>query len=75
MCIRDSLFIDLYEEAGNLILKVRDDGAGLTVSAREEGFGSKLIQSLSQKLEADIITRSDHGTEVMLTIREYKKAA
>jgi len=70
-----NLFIDLYEEAGNLILKVRDDGAGLTVSAREEGFGSKLIQSLSQKLEADIITRSDHGTEVMLTIREYKKAA
>jgi two-component sensor histidine kinase len=70
-----NLFVDLFEESGNLILKVRDDGTGMTKAASQEGFGSKLIQSLSQKLEADITTRTMNGTEVMLTIREYKKAA
>lgn len=70
-----NLFVELFEEAGNLILKVRDDGAGMTKAASQEGFGSKLIQSLSQKLEADITTRTTNGTEVMLTIREYRKAA
>lgn len=70
-----NLFVDLYEDAGNLILKVRDDGTGLTSVASHDGFGSKLIQSLSQKLEADITTMSRNGTEVMLTIREYRKAA
>ncbi len=70
-----NLFVDLFEQSGYLILKVRDDGTGLTKAASQEGFGSKLIQSLSQKLEADITTRSSHGTEVMLTIKEYKKAA
>lgn len=70
-----NLYVELYEADGNLILKVRDDGTGLSAAASQEGFGSKLIQSLSQKLEADITTRSTHGTEVMLTIREYRKAA
>jgi len=70
-----NLYVDLYEAGGNLILKVRDDGTGLSAPASQEGFGSKLIQSLSQKLEADITTRSTNGTEVMLTIREYRKAA
>jgi len=70
-----NLFVALYEDSGNLILKVRDDGSGFTSVASQEGFGSKLIQSLSQKLEADITTMSRNGTEVMLTIREYRKAA
>lgn len=70
-----NLFVDLFEEAGNLILIVRDDGDGIPHTNAKSGFGNKLIQSLSQKLEADITTRSREGTEVRLTIREYRKAA
>lgn len=70
-----NLYVDLFEQSGNLILKVRDDGNGMTNTTTKEGFGSKLIQSLSQKLEADITTRSMQGTEIILTIREYRKAA
>lgn len=70
-----NLYVDLFEKSGNLILIVRDDGNGMTKNNTREGFGSKLIQSLSQKLEADITTRSTQGTEITLTIREYKKAA
>lgn len=70
-----NLYVDLFEKSGNLILIVRDDGNGMTNNNTREGFGSKLIQSLSQKLEADITTRSTQGTEITLTIREYKKAA
>ncbi len=70
-----NLYVELYEKNGNLILTVRDDGNGIPHDDSRSGFGSKLIQSLSQKLEADITTRSREGTEVMLTIREYRKAA
>ncbi len=73
--IAGNLYIALFEQSGNLILKVRDDGNGMTTQSTKEGFGSKLIQSLSQKLEADITTRSMQGTEITLTIREYRKAA
>ncbi len=70
-----NLYVELFEQSGNLILKVRDDGNGFTSSSTQEGFGNKLIQSLSQKLEADITTRSTSGTEITLTIRAYRKAA
>ena len=70
-----NLYVDLYEEGRQLIMKVRDDGTGLSTAREKEGFGTKLIQSLSQKLEANITTRSVHGTEVILRIKEYKKAA
>ncbi len=73
--LHGNLYVDLFEKSGNLILHVRDDGTGISYESRHEGFGSKLIQLLSQKLEADITTRSSHGTDVILTIREYRKAA
>jgi two-component sensor histidine kinase len=72
---KGNLYVELFEENDHLILRVKDDGSGLSDVKSREGFGTKLIQSLSQKLEADITTRSSNGTEVILTIRDYRKAA
>lgn len=70
-----NLYVDLHEDDRQLVMKIRDDGTGLSISRENEGFGTKLIQSLSQKLEANITTRTVHGTEVILRIKDYKKAA
>ncbi len=69
------LNVSLFEDDGTLVLKVQDDGIGRSSDPEQEGFGTKLIQSLSQKLEASITTRSVQGTEVTLRIKDYKKAA
>ena len=39
----------------------------------KKSFGQKLIKSLSDKLEADIVVISDSGTDVTLSIKDYKK--
>ncbi len=69
------LYIDLYEDNQTLILRVRDDGIGIAEQTALTGFGSKLIQSLSAKLEAEISRDYSTGTEVKLVIRDYLKAA
>jgi two-component sensor histidine kinase len=69
------LFIDLYEAGDELVLRVRDTGVGDQMEKGKDGFGSKLIQSLSDKLEARINTSYLKGTTVEVLIRDYKKAA
>ena len=66
----------LWEKDGHLIFKVKDNGIGYntdTVGVGKKSFGQKLIKSLSDKLEADVSVTTESGTEVTLSIKDYKK--
>ena len=70
------LIVRLWEKDGHLIFKVKDNGVGYNRDAVSEGkksFGQKLIKSLSDKLEADVSVTTESGTEVTLSIKDYKK--
>ncbi len=71
------LTVTLKEENGKLIFKVEDNGIGIDLIASKEkkSFGQKLIQSLAEKLEAEIQIETSEGTSVQLIIRDYQKAA
>jgi len=71
-----SIAITLREEEDTLQLEVSDTGKGYDTSAKSEseGFGQKLINSLSRQLEANLETESDtEGTRNRLTITKYKR--
>ncbi len=73
-----TLHVSLWEEKEALYFKVRDNGIGIgsdSIENEKGGFGQKLILTLAEKLEAEIKTTSTAGTEVLLKIRDYKKAA
>jgi two-component sensor histidine kinase len=70
-----NLYVDLYESQNKLILKIKDDGEGISKQSDEEGFGTKLIHSLNQKLEAEMTITFDRGMEILIEIHDYKKAA
>ncbi|HMR89855.1 MAG TPA: histidine kinase dimerization/phosphoacceptor domain -containing protein [Saprospiraceae bacterium] len=70
------LSVKLWEEGDRLIFNVKDNGSGYDENLVAEGkksFGQKLIRSLSDKLEADIHVTSNNGTNVTLSIKDYKK--
>lgn len=72
------LKVSLKEVNKTLILTVSDNGIGkkspMDPNAKS-GFGKMLIQSLSSKLEAEIVERQDNGTSIEITIHDYKVAA
>jgi two-component sensor histidine kinase/DNA-binding NarL/FixJ family response regulator len=61
-------------------LSVADNGVGLahtpddTGRARPETFGYKLIRLLSQQLQATLVQRCHHGTEVTVTFKQIRKS-
>lgn len=70
------LIVRLWEKEGQLLFKVKDNGVGYDAVKTGEGkksFGHKLIKSLSDKLEANISLNTESGTEVTLSIKDYKK--
>ena len=70
------LSVKLWEEGDRLIFNVKDNGSGYDENLVAEGkksFGQKLIRSLSDKLEADIQVTTNNGTNVTLSIKDYKK--
>jgi len=70
------LVVKLLEKDGYLIFNVKDNGNGYDENLVTEGkksFGQKLIKSLSDKLEADVQVTTTTGTDVTLSIKEYKK--
>lgn len=72
------LQVKLWENDGNLYFNVRDNGKGydtVHISEHKRSFGQRLIRSLSDKLEAEIEIISDKGTDVLLKIKDYKKAS
>lgn len=70
------LFIGLKEENNELILEVADNGVGYNpnvLSEKPVTFGQKLVRSLSEKLQADLVVSTENGTKVVMKIREYDK--
>jgi len=74
---RDSgqIFISLHESAGQLVLKVKDDGIGINSENANsaDGFGLSLIDAFRQKLGAEVSIISEDGTSVEILINNYKK--
>ena len=66
------LRVYLKEESEKLTLKVTDDGVGQGEVEGKNTFGSILIQSLAQKLQASIQTQNEKGFMTQLTISKYK---
>lgn len=70
------LTVKLWEKDSHLLFNVRDNGNGYDENSVAEGkksFGQKLIKSLSDKLEADVQVTTTTGTDVTLSIKDYKK--
>jgi two-component sensor histidine kinase len=66
-------YIRLKEEENQLVLTVSDNGAGKTNAGSGTNFGTKLIESMSRKLKANLVeTNSDQGLKVELFISNYK---
>jgi two-component system, sensor histidine kinase PdtaS len=68
--------IRLEENGKKLILEVKDDGVGLPTNFdmhNTKSFGMKLIQSLANKLEAEVETKNVNGAAFRLTIHNYQK--
>ena len=70
------LMVKLWEKDGQLIFNVKDNGNGydeILIAKDKKSFGQKLIKSLSDKLEADVQVTTTTGTDVTLSIKDYKK--
>jgi two-component system, sensor histidine kinase PdtaS len=71
--IHPKLYIGLKEAKNQLVLTVSDNGVGKASSNSGTNFGTKLIQSMSKKLQANLIeTDSEEGLKVELFISNYK---
>jgi two-component sensor histidine kinase len=71
------LQVSLWEEADCLWLKVRDNGKGYDPgeSDRAQSFGKRLIRSLCDRMNAEMRVVAQAGTEVLIKMKEYQKAA
>jgi two-component sensor histidine kinase len=72
------IHLSLKEAKGILTLSVSDNGKGLEggiLPIKNKSLGTKLIQSFAEKLDAEINVKSKDGTEVSLTVKDYKKAS
>ncbi len=67
--------ICLIETGATLVLTVTDNGKGLPADFDRfnlKSFGLQLVQSLSEKLGAEMRVKSKGGTEVSLFVKKYK---
>ncbi len=70
--------IVLKEENKNLLLEVRDNGIGISDHDKNQlgkSFGYRMINAFSNQLDADLKIVSGQGTDVILSIKDYKNAA
>ena len=65
--------VTLQEINSELVLRISDDGIGYISGKENPGFGSKLIQTLSDKMNAILEISNDIGCTVKITIKEYQK--
>ena len=65
--------VTLQEINGELVLRISDDGIGYISGKENPGFGSKLIQTLSDKMNAILEISNDKGCTVKVTIKEFQK--
>ncbi len=63
------LSIQAYQEQNKLIIKVDDDGIGITKNASKSNtFGTELIQSFVSQLSAEITRQIEGGTKIKISI-------
>ncbi len=70
--------VNLREENGRLILRVTDDGIGMQDVASSQvksGFGLELVEAFKVKLGAELLIRTEQGTEITMSIEKYRKVA
>ena len=70
--------VSLREIENQLILKVHDDGIGITDEQRKQmgdSFGYQLVSMLNDQLQAELNIKGEDGTDVELRIGKYKIAA
>ncbi len=75
---KGTLSIRLYESGDQLILQVHDDGKGLDQSKaldKSASFGYSMIHTFAEQLDGDLVIKGDEGTDVSLTLDEYRKVA
>ncbi|MBK8749303.1 MAG: sensor histidine kinase [Saprospiraceae bacterium] len=65
--------VTLQEINSELVLRISDDGIGYISGKENPGFGSKLIQTLSDKMNAILEISNDKGCTVKVTIKEFQK--
>lgn len=68
--------ISFFEEEGNVVLTVEDEGMGLDndFSLEEsESLGFSLIKILSQQIDADVTVESKNGTKVTVVFEKKDK--
>jgi two-component sensor histidine kinase len=68
------LKVSLLNKKNSLLLSVSDNGIGISSEAERAGFGTKLIQSFTRKLEGELHISSENGTNVEILIKNYKVA-
>lgn len=69
------LEIILKQDAGKLLLRVRDNGPGFpeTLDVKNnKSFGLKMIRAFAQKLKATLDIKNDNGAVVEMRIAKYK---
>lgn len=74
---KGNIVVAMKEQQGSLILKVSDDGIGMSSKAQKElgkSFGYRLVNVFSDQLNADLDIVSDDGTIVTLLIKKFQKA-
>ena len=71
---KGQITVKLKEFNGLLELEVSDNGKGDSSTSKSSGFGSMLIDSLANKLEAQVHKTVKDGTTYRIFISDYKKA-
>jgi two-component system, sensor histidine kinase PdtaS len=67
------LNINLKEDAQRLKLTAADDGVGYDLKdTKQASFGTKLINTLTKQLRAEMTLFGNHGTEVSIAFSKYK---
>lgn len=74
--IHGKISISLKEENDNLLLKISDNGIGKTEGLKPKGtgFGTQLIQLLTQQLHGTISKEYSNGTAVFFSFKDFKSA-
>lgn len=74
--VKGQIKISLTKENEDLLLKVSDDGIGKTEGAKPKGtgFGTQLIQLLTQQLNGTISEDYGNGTSIVFSFKNFKIA-
>ncbi|MCB0467194.1 MAG: tetratricopeptide repeat protein [Aequorivita sp.] len=74
--VKGQINISLTQKDSDLLLKVSDNGIGKTEGSRPKGtgFGTQLIQLLTQQLNGTISEEHTNGTAVFFNFKNFKTA-